>query len=311
MSIERKRVHVIVDFQHLYYTGKFMIERPYRPLPKLNCDVMLEGKIQNHDMGYLYYPIKDIESFRAEFEKYGHEVTVSVCFDSKPDRGEEDATYKAKREHKLTADDSENIRLIEVILKDIGYNIYKEAGLESDDLVSSLAVKYRDDFDVTVIYTNDNDLAANVNPKVAVRCRRAKKGYHTIKTSNYSSILGAEYGCSIPYNSIMLYKCTAGDISDNIKGIHGFGPKSFNGYIEWLGLAVPGIDFKRMNEKEYVADILEKSAAKLGRDKVVQAMQALEMVAFRFSDVAFPDKIPSKEDRNRVYSELKMMSLVE
>ena len=137
------KVHVIVDFMHIYY--KYFYEMKAGKLRRLSSAVSWNGTTIEKDTSLIYYPLKDIEKFRKSFEADGHDVTVSVCFDCKSVRKEADTEeskeYKSNRTNKLSDEDKLDIEYIEKCLRKAGYNVYKVEGYEADDLVSYMVRK--------------------------------------------------------------------------------------------------------------------------------------------------------------------------
>ena len=307
------KYHVIVDFSYLYYKYFFRLQsadngRGY--LQRLSAEV--DGTTV--DTTYLFYISKEIESFRENILKHdpSGEITVSICFDSKSDRKEEDTEYKADRVSKLSENDFDNHRKLKEFYEKIGYNTYKIEGKEADDIVYNLVHKYKSDFDYNVIYTPDKDLMINVCDNVCVmRSSTFKAGYEEVNIKNYESYLAEKLKCRVPYNSILLYLSMVGDKVDGISGIKGFGHKAFDTFVKKLDS--DGFDFKTLADKDVAKEVLEKYVddyKKKNEEALEQALKSLKMAEYREFDVEKPDKKDTKESRNEMYSKYKMNSLV-
>ncbi len=311
-----KKVHLIIDISYLYHRHIYSV----RSGARRKLSAIVDGQLVDTTM--IYFTLQDLEAIRKRWLTACDELVVSICFDSKSDRKDENKEYKSKR-NSLTEDDFNCMRNIQEIVTNIGYNVYKAQGMEADDLVTSLVSKYKDDFDFTVIYTPDSDLLVNLGEKVGLMryktslAKLAKgkdvmdKAHLAIGVNNYSIFMSDEWGCWAPYNVTMLYKCTVGDSSDNVPGIKGFGPAAFDGYLKYLTtqLGVTSEQFAEMNKAENVEEILKRSAEYFGEFKLQQALEALELVKFRQVDVGKPEKRDSNESRNTEYGRYSMVSL--
>ena len=73
----RDKIHLIVDFQYLYYRAFFGLKSG-----KLNrLSYLVDG--EEIDTSEMYYVMCNIESFRKQFQDSCKELTVSICFDSR------------------------------------------------------------------------------------------------------------------------------------------------------------------------------------------------------------------------------------
>lgn len=302
-----KKYHLIVDFQYIYYKNFFNLKSG--KLRRLSYNI--DGR--KVDTTFLYYCLREIEAFRKDKERFG-EVTVSICFDSKSERRDEDSDYKADRPNNLQAEDFDNIERIKDTAAKIGYNVYKVEGKEADDLVYSLAKDYRDDFDYTFIYTPDKDLLVNVGPNVGVmRYKAVHHREYPVDLTNYENYLSAEFKCQVPYNAILLLLCTVGDHSDGVKGIPGFGASRFDKFITHLRES--RCVFKDMHKAERVAEVLKANEQYLQTAKCPNALEAalesLELVKSRYIEgLGVPTKSDTDDRRREVYTYYGMKSLV-
>lgn len=302
-----KRLHLIFDFQFMYYKYKFSIDSGR--MKRLTNNKIAKEAGDNIDISYVYYPLMELESIRKRYTNDSTEVTVSVCFDSKSERKKENIDYKSNRQGKLGESDFSYVGTIREICENAGYNVYKEDGKEADDLVTSLVKKYKDRFDYTLVVTNDSDMAINVSDNSGLyRYKSSLKAYQDINMDTFEEILGNETGCRYPYNTVLLYKSTVGDKSDKIKGITRFGNAAYQKLLGYLDST--GIDYKSCVNPEYIRKVLIDSAGYLGREKVEQAIEALELVRVREVDVKEPVKSDSKETRKVAYGFYDMVSLI-
>jgi len=175
-----------------------------------------------------------------------------------------------------------------------------------------LVSKYKNEFDKTCIVTPDSDLIMCVDDKVYVNRYKTVGGYGIVNKGNYEQYLEAEFKCHVPYNSLMLYKCTVGDKSDNITGIAGFGKKRFEVLVGKL--KEQGAEFIKCNDAKYVEECLKVCGGFLG-DGLSGALESLKMV----ESIDLPSqwfnggvsKRSNIEDRRNSYMRYNMKSLVE
>lgn len=309
------KVHLIFDFQFLYYKYKFALDSGR--MKRLSAPVDVGGVRVEKDISQVYYALREMEGIRKRLEYGGNDVTVSICFDSKSNRKDqgtsESKAYKANRENKLNSGDFDNIDLVRQMLTEAGYNTYKLEGIEADDIIYNLVSKYKDSFDYTMIVTCDLDIGVNIQGSVGLYRFKSTSGYSAIDEAHFNEVVDAELKCHVPYNAIMLYKCTVGDKSDNIAGIKRFGPSAFNKLVDYLG-SFDDIDWNGLRTKEKVAEILDKCGGYFTDEQMTQAKESLELVApilISSADVPFPAKKSSRELREEAYMKLNMQSLVE
>lgn len=298
-----KKIHMIFDFQYLYYRCYFGLKA--NRMKKLSCE--LDGNTV--DTSEMYYVMSYIEAARKAFSESCEELTVSICFDSKSDRRKQDGEYKANRDNKskenrLSSEDFDKIDRIRELCTNIGYNVYKQEGIEADDLVASLVKRYKDDYDYTVIYTTDKDLLINICDNVgAMRYKTSLKTHKAINKENYSKQLSEEFKCNMVYNCIGLYLSLVGDISDNIKGVKGFGCKSFDKFMSLADISSE--ELEELGNYDKVEEIIKRNAnlikTKKNENAVEEALESLSLVRSIDVDVAKPIKKDTNESRMNAY----------
>ncbi len=104
-----------------------------------------------------------------------------------------------------------------------GIKVFEKPGFEADDLIATLAEKFRAEPDVqVVVLTGDRDtLQLVTGEKVVVRA--FKKGISETIDYDEKTVL-EQYG--LRPDQLIDYKALVGDASDNIKGVPGIGPKT-------------------------------------------------------------------------------------
>jgi hypothetical protein len=323
-------LHVVVDYSFLYYKYKFQVD--YGKQKRLTQMMEWHGVNIEKDVSIIYYSMREIESIRRKFVKDGYKVIISVCFDAKSARkesseeGDAASKYKSSRKKVLNTQDYEDIQFVMDTLSTAGYNVYRYDGLEADDLVTYLAQTYCEIFDRTIIYTSDADLLVNVRPGVEVNRHKSNSGYTLVNMDNFVEYCGLQFKCNMPYNAIMLYKCTVGDKSDEIKGIMKFGAKAFDKMVAFLD--TKGINWSAVRSYDGTVQVVE-FLYKSGYFTDVQykeCKESLELVnpavfnpdgtvvvygrVIVTGEIPNPTKISSMESRELAYGKYGMASLI-
>jgi DNA polymerase I len=194
---------------------------------------------------------------------------AAACFD-RPEptfRRESYAEYKA---HRPSAPDELVSQLIAAheLFNTFGIRTFDAAGWEADDLIATLARRFAEAPDVrVVILTGDLDtLQLVVDDKVVVRTFR--KGLSDTFIYNDAAVR-ERYGLSP--DQVVDYKAMVGDVSDNIKGIPGVGPKTAQSLLQKYG---------HLEDILAALDTDEKLMARLGPHRE-QALRSKDLVTLR------------------------------
>lgn len=134
--------------------------------------------------------------------------------------------YKGGRKP-LPEELKEQIPLIKEYLDLINVKRMESLDYEADDLIATIATKFKDQFDEVLIYTGDHDLLQLVDDKISV-CL-TKKGVGDLDIHNKDNFF--EKNGFYP-NQLIDYKGICGDSSDNLPGIKGMGAKTTNKLLE-------------------------------------------------------------------------------
>lgn len=307
------KLHIIVDFMHIYYKYYFQLREG--KIKRLSAPIDWNGTVIEKDTTLIYYPLRDIEGIRKSLENIGHNVTMSICFDMKSHRKDEDvvggAEYKAGRQKVLTDDDHKNIDFIYKLLEQAGHNTYKIEGYEADDLVNYLVRNYSKDFEYTIIYTNDKDLLVNISDNVGAMRFKQYKGYTQVDKNNYEQYLENEFGVFIPYNAIGLFLSTAGDSADHIKGINKFGKVAFKKLITKVA-AKNDIDWSKCGDYNELAKVVAMCEEFLTPEQFEELKISFALVSNLevIENVEAPTRISTQELREKAYMPYKMISLI-
>lgn len=128
------------------------------------------------------------------------------------------------------------------LFESFGIKVFKKPGFEADDLIATLAERFRKTKDVqVVILTGDRDTLQLVEgDKVVIKI--FNKGVSDTTIYDEAAV-EAKYG--LKPTQMIDYKALVGDASDNIKGVPGIGPKTATemlkkyGTLEKLFAALP------------------------------------------------------------------------
>lgn len=300
-------VHIIVDFMHIYYKYFFQMQSGrLRKLSYINEDGV------EIDTSLIYYSIKDIEGIRKQMEGLGHDVTISVCFDSRSDRKDDNSEYKSKRVSRLNDQNISDLEIIQELLSKAGYNTYKIDGCEADDIAASLADDKDNRFQYSIIYTNDKDLLQSVSQKTGVMRFKQSKGYTPVDHNNFSEYVSNEMGVYIPYNMIGMYLATVGDSSDNVAGIRKFGKKAFSDFIPKVTKLANenGIRLEDCGKPEVLKGLALLTRGILNEEQFKQLIDSILLVARRTIELEAPINKSSIDKRQIAYCKYGMTSLI-
>jgi DNA polymerase-1 len=112
-----------------------------------------------------------------------------------------------------------------------GAKPFAEPGFEADDLIATFAERFQKEKDLEiVILTGDLDTLQLVGGRVSVRAFR--KG--VTDTALYDP-KGVEERYGLKPEQMLDYKILVGDVSDNVKGVMGIGPKTACAILQEYG----------------------------------------------------------------------------
>lgn len=299
------KLHIIIDFMHIYY--KYFFQLRENKIKRLSSTI--DG--EERDTSLVYYTIRDIDNIRKNLEGLGHDLTMSICFDMKSKRKDQDAEYKSGRANSLDDGDFGNLIVIEAMLKDAGYNVYKFEGYEADDIVNYLIRQYSNEYEYNIIYTNDKDLLINIKDNVGVMRFKQYKGYTQVEKKNYEEYLEKEFKVFIPYNMLGLYLSSAGDSADKIKGISKFGPKAFSKLLTKV-MSTCDVDMATCGDYKQLEKVIKACEQHLTHEQFEQLNNSFKLVSNLDLDVEVkrPDSKSTEELRRITYEKLQFYSLI-
>jgi len=141
-------------------------------------------------------------------------------------------SYKAQR--KAMPDElSVQIAHIKLLTRSLGLAVVEENGIESDDLLASCAVQKAQGGDDVLIVSSDKDFAQIVSPRIRLLLpppsAQPKLGWRRLDESGVFEKFG------VNPNQIADYLAIVGDVSDNIPGLNGAGPKTVSKWLAQYG----------------------------------------------------------------------------
>lgn len=216
-----------------------MVHRAYHALPPMTA---AGGEPANALYGLSSILLK---LWREERPDY-----AAACFD-RPEPTYRDAEYAEYKAHRpATADDLlPQIIAARELFPKFGVKTFEKAGYEADDLIGTLATRFKDVSNLrVVILTGDRDTLQLVHEdKVVVRI--PLKGISETFTYDEAAIK-EKFGLA-PAQMID-YKALVGDPSDNIKGVSGIGPKTAVEILQKYGSidgAMAHLEYERLAKK--------------------------------------------------------------
>lgn len=223
---------------------------------------------------------------------------IVCCFDTKEPsfRKEIYPEYKANR-GEMPEDLVAQVPYLKQLVKYMGIHRMEQVGYEADDLIGSLAILSNNKNLQTFIVSGDKDFAQLVNENTFL--------LDTMKSKTYNAE-GVEKKWGVPPEQMLDYLSLIGDVSDNIPGVRGIGPKGANKLLEKYK-TLDGI-------YENIKDIKGHTQAKLKESKK-QAYLSKRLIAI-VKDIPLKDNFenfelkPDEKNLKRLFEELNFQSFL-
>ena len=197
--------------------GNSLINRAFYATPPLSAK---DGTPTNAVYAFVNMLVRIIGDIKPRY--------MLVAFDRKEPtfRHEMYADYKGTRKP-MPEDLRPQIDLMKKVLDTMGISRYEQVGIEADDIIGSMAKRYKGD---TIIITGDKDSFQLVDETTSVYfTRRGITETEIYSNENFKEKTGIEPIQIIDLKSMM------GDSSDNIPGIAGVGEKTALSLVEKYG----------------------------------------------------------------------------
>jgi len=196
--------------------GSNYLYRAFYAIPELSTS---QGFPTNAIYGFTIMLLKLLKTYDPSY--------LAVCFDVKGPtfRHEAYANYKATR-RPIPEALIPQIPYVKDITQALGCTILEEEGIEADDIIGTLAVRFASPSLKVVIVSGDKDLLQLVNTHITVIDTMKDKCYDVASVRE-------RYG--IDPSQIADFLALTGDTSDNIPGVPGIGPKGALRLLEEFG----------------------------------------------------------------------------
>ncbi len=199
-----------------------LIHRAFHALPPLTTP---QGEPINAVYGLSSILLKVLRDHQPDY--------IAAAFD-RPEATFRDEMFEAYKAHRPpTANELvSQLKKAHETFQKFGIKDFEKPGFEADDIVGTLAEKFKKEKDLKIIiFSGDKDNLQLIDgEKVVVELLRT--GVSKTVTYNTSFFL-QEYGFSP--EQLVDYKALVGDVSDNIPGVKGIGPKGASDLIKEYG----------------------------------------------------------------------------
>ncbi len=183
--------------------------------------------------------------------------------------------------------------LVDELVKCLGLPEIQAPNYEADDIIGSVALQWKNDFDEILIASGDKDLMQFVDGPIKMLDTMKEKIYSREDVKDKMGVYPEQ---------IVDYLSLIGDTSDNIPGVAGIGPKGAQGLIEDFGtleIILENID--NIKNKRCLTALKEHHADAILSKKLVQIVTDLKL-KFAPSETAFQLRLTpeAEEFLNRV-----------
>jgi DNA polymerase-1 len=204
----------------LLIDGNAIMHRAFFALPEMTAK---DGTPTNAIHGFFGMLHKAVIDFAPDY--------VVVCFDT-PTPTFRKKLFEEYQAHRPHIDDSLKTQfpLVMKLLDDAKITRMEKPGFEADDVIGTLATRFKSKSMRILILTGDKDIMQLVDDNVFVIT--PKIGLSSISIYDRQAVIDK---LGITPAQIPDYKALAGDPSDNYKGVRGIGPKTASSLITRFG----------------------------------------------------------------------------
>ncbi len=275
----------------LLIDGHSIINRAFYGVPDLTNS---EGVHTGAVFGFLNILLKIIND-----EKPDH---LAVAFDTSAPtfRHKIYEEYKGNRKP-MPPELKEQVPLVQSLLNDMGIPVLKKEGIEADDILGTLSLKWeKKGYDVTIV-SGDRDLLQLVTDHIKLLLPRTSKGETTVSSYYPEDVLN-EY--KVEPSGIIELKALMGDASDNIPGVPKIGAKTA---VQLLS------EYKNIeNLKEHIDDVKKASIRESLRENFALAELSKNLATIdRDSDIDLDEEEAVFNDpwTRKAYATVKKLEL--
>ncbi|HXH73790.1 MAG TPA: DNA polymerase I [Bacteriovoracaceae bacterium] len=183
--------------------------------------------------------------------------------------------------------------LVDELVKVLGLPEIQVVNYEADDIIGSVALQWKNDFDEILIASGDKDLMQFVDGPIRMLDTMKEKIYSREDVKDKMGVYPEQ---------IVDYLSLIGDSSDNIPGVAGIGPKGAQGLIEEFGTLEKILENKEnlKNKRCQTALIANHKDAIISKE-LVKIVTDLKL-KFSFDETAYKIKVtpPLEEFLNKV-----------
>lgn len=208
-----KKYFLILDSSAILY-------RAFYALPKLTTK---KGQLVNAVYGFLLIFLKAVKDFHP------HYIAAAFDFPAPTFRKKLYNDYKATRK-KMPDELKSQIPIVKNILSLFGIPLLEKKGYEADDIIASLCSNLHKDDIKKIILTGDRDLLQLIDSNTGIYLFQT--GIKNVKLWDETTLQN-EY--HLTPKEVLDFKALRGDVSDNIPGVPGIGPKTALGLIHQFG----------------------------------------------------------------------------
>lgn len=284
MSSKRKKL-VLID-------GNALLYRSFYALPPLATK---EGIPTGGVYGFTRILLRLLQKEKPDY--------IACAFDKgkKTFRHQEWQDYKATRPA-TPPELSQQLPWIKKILEGFRVPVFEQEDYEADDILATLAKEGEKAGLEVAIFTGDKDIFQIISPSINIV--RFKKGISQTQVFNIQKVK-EEYGISP--EQIVDYLALVGDVSDNIPGVPGIGPRGAAKLVQ------------RFGNVEEILNNLDKLPPKIEkriRENIKQIKLSKKLaiivskVPLKFDLEELKVKEPDKESLLSIFQKLEFKQLV-
>ncbi len=269
--------------------GNSLINRAFYATPPLSDK---NGRPTNAVFGFVNMLVKMIGDVKPTYLVVAFDVHAPTFRHNMYDG------YKSTRKP-MPEDLRPQIPLLKEVLSTMGITTFEQAGIEADDIIGTLAKRYKGE---TIIFTGDKDSFQLVDGTTSVYfTRRGISDTEIYNAQNFKEKTQIE-----PLQIIDLKACM-GDSSDNIPGIVGVGEKTALSLITTYG----SLENVYQNLGDFKGKLLEK--IQNGKDlaflsKTLATINTSVEIPLKIEDCTF--KFPFSDEVKRFFTELDFRGIL-